>query len=74
MKKERKKEKKKKGRKEKKKRKIKKRRKKGGGGGGTPPMSVNYRAVFYLFDFLTFELGADTLSQNVGNELSLYGA
>ena len=27
--------------------------------------SVNYHALFYLLDFLTFEFGADRLSQNM---------
>jgi hypothetical protein len=28
--------------------------------------------VFSVLDFLTFEAGADTLSQNVGNDLPLF--
>jgi len=50
----------------------------GGGGKQTnkqtnKTMSVKYCAVFYLLDFLTFEFGAEKLSQNVRNELPLYG-
>jgi hypothetical protein len=38
-------------------------------------MSFNFSpAVLSLLDFLILEAGADTLSQNVGNDLSLYAA
>jgi hypothetical protein len=38
-------------------------------------VSLNFGpAMFSLLDFLTLEAGADTLSQNVGDDLPLYDA